>query len=225
MKLTPAQQRLLLNLQKRKERERLGLCIVEGEKFTHDVREFVEFSFTDKDTPIFREIITTENPQRSAAVARVPQWTPEDVFARQTVLVLDGVQDPGNVGTLLRLALGFDAGMILVESAEVSNPKTVRASAGALFYAPWITVSREEIESMLEEVGWPLYRLELRKGAVSPRELPEGPLMLIVGSEGKGIKIGAKGTSVAVRHNPQLESLNVAVATGIVLHERYATYE
>jgi RNA methyltransferase, TrmH family len=225
MKLTPAQQRLLLNLQKRKERERLGLCIVEGEKFTHDVREFVEFSFTDKDTPIFREIITTENPQRSAAVARVPQWTSEDVFACQTVLVLDGVQDPGNVGTLLRLALGFDAGMILVESAEVSNPKTVRASAGALFYAPWITVGREEVEGMLEEAGWPVYRLELRKGAVSPGEMTDGPLILIVGSEGKGIKIGAKGTSVAVRHNPQLESLNVAVATGIVLHERYTAYE
>lgn len=221
MKLTPAQHRLLLNLQKRKERERLGMCIIEGEKFIHDSREFVEFVFTDRDTSIFREVVTTENPQRSAAVARVPQWTPEDVFSRQTVLVLDGVQDPGNVGTLLRLALGFDAGMILVESAEVSNPKTVRASAGALFYAPWITVSRDEIESVLEEVGWPIYRLELRKGAVAPEEMTDGPMMLVVGSEGKGIKIGARGTSVAVRHNPQLESLNVAVATGIVLSTRY----
>ena len=223
MKLTPSQQRLLLNLQKRKERERLGLCIVEGEKFTHDVKEFVEFSFTDRDTPIFREIITTENPQRSAAVARVPQWTLQDVLERQTVLVLDAVQDPGNVGTLLRLALGFDAGIILVESAEVSNPKTVRASAGALFYAPWVTVGREEIEGVLEEMGWPLYRLELRKGAISPDKLPDGPMVLVVGSEGKGIKIGAKGTSVAVRHNPQLESLNVAVATGIVLNVRYSS--
>ncbi len=222
MKLTSSQQRLLLNLQKRKERERLGLCILEGEKFIHDSREFVEFSFTDKDTPIFREVVTTENPQRSAAVARVPQWTIDDVLSRSTVLVLDAVQDPGNVGTLLRLALGFGAGVILVESAEVSNPKTVRASAGALFYAPWITVSRDEIEGVLEEVGWPVYRLELRKGAVSPRELPEGPLMLIVGSEGKGIKIGVKGRSVAVEHDPQLESLNVAVATGIVLHTRHS---
>ena len=126
MKLTPSQQRLILNLQKRKELESFLICIVEGEKFTHDVKEFVEFSFTDRDTPIFREIITTENPQRSAAVARVPQWTLQDVLERQTVLVLDAVQDPGNVGTLLRLALGFDAVIILVESAEVSNPKTVR---------------------------------------------------------------------------------------------------
>lgn len=225
MKLTSAQQRLLLNLQKRKERERLGLCIIEGEKFIHDSRAFVEFSFTDKDTSIFREVVTTENPQRSAAVARVPQWTIDDVLSRSTVLVLDAVQDPGNVGTLLRLALGFDAGVILVESAEVSNPKTVRASAGALFYAPWVTVSRDEIENLLEEVGWPVYRLELRKGAVSPRELPEGPIVLIVGSEGKGIKIGVKGQSVTVHHHAQLESLNVAVATGIVLHARYGEGE
>ncbi len=222
MKLTAAQQRLLLNLQKRKERERLGLCIVEGEKFTHDVKEFVEFSFTDRDTPIFREIITTENPQRSAAVARVPRWTLQDVFKRKTILVLDGVQDPGNVGTLLRLALGFDAGIILVESAEVGNPKTVRASAGALFYAPWVSVDREEIEDVLSETGMPIFRLELKKGALAPKELPADPLILIVGSEGKGIRIGAKGKSVAIRHNQKLESLNVAVATGIVLHTRYS---
>jgi len=222
MKLTAAQQRLLLNLQKRKERERLGLCIVEGEKFTHDVKELVEFSFTDRDTPIFREIITTENPQRSAAVARVPKWTLEDVLKCQTVMVLDAVQDPGNVGTLLRLALGFNAGIILVECAEVGNPKTVRASAGALFYAPWVTVERDFIEDVLAESALPLYRLELKKGAISPEKLPAGPLVLVVGSEGKGIKIGVQGASVAVRHNKKLESLNVAVATGIVLHTRYS---
>lgn len=221
MKLTASQQRLLLNLQKRKERERLGLCIVEGEKFTHDVREFVEFSFTHRDTPIFREIISTENPQSSAAVARIPQWTLSDVMKCKTVLVLDAVQDPGNVGTLLRLALGFNAGIILVESAEVSNPKTVRSSAGALFYAPWVTVGREEIEEVLEKSGLPIYRLELRKGAITPEKLPTDPMVLVVGSEGKGIKIGVQGASVAVRHNPKLESLNVAVATGIVLSTRY----
>ncbi len=221
MKLTSAQQRLLLHLQKRKERERLGLCIVEGEKFVHDVKEFVEFSFTDRDTPIFREIITTENPQRSAAVARVPQWTLDDVLACPTVLVLDAVQDPGNVGTLLRLALGFHAGIILVESAEVSNPKTVRASAGALFYAPWISVGREEVEDVLHDARRPIFRLELKKGAISPEKLPSAPLFLVVGSEGKGIKIAAEGTSVAVMHDKRLESLNVAVATGIVLHARY----
>ena len=134
---------------------------------THDVKEFVEFSFTERDTTIFREIITTENPQRSAAVARIPKWTMEDVLARPTVLVLDAVQDPGNVGTLLRLALGFDAGIMLVESAEVSNPKTVRASAGALFYVPWVTVGREEIEDVLQDAERPLCRLELKKSAIS----------------------------------------------------------
>lgn len=225
MKLTASQQRLLLNLQKRKERERLGLCIVEGEKFAHDVKEFVEFSFTDRDTPIFREIITTENPQRSAAVARMPQWTLKDVFACRTVVVLDAVQDPGNVGALLRLALGFHAGVLLVECAEVANPKTVRASAGALFYAPWITVDRENIEDVLAESGRSVYRLELRKGAIAPQDIPQKPIILIVGSEGKGIKIGALGTSVAVQHHKKLESLNVAVATGIVLHTRYSQHE
>ena len=140
-------------------------------------------------------------------------------------MVLDAVQDPGNVGTLLRLALGFNAGIILVECAEVGNPKTVRGSAGALFYAPWVTVERDVIENVLAESAVPIYRLELKKGAISPEKLPAGPLVLVVGSEGKGIKIGVKGASVAVRHNKKLESLNVAVATGIVLYTRYSQQE
>ena len=220
MKLTSAQHRLLLNLQKRKERERLGLCIVEGEKFVKDVKKFVEFSFTDKDTSIFREVVSTETPQRSAAVAKVPQWTREDIDSRRTILVLDGVQDPGNVGTILRLALGFDASVILVESAEVTNPKTVRSSVGALFYVPWMAVEREGVEEFVASFRRPAYRLELRKEALEPREIANEPMVLVVGSEGRGIKLEVEGQSVAIKHHPALESLNVAVAVGMVLYER-----
>ncbi len=219
MKLTPAQQRLLLHLQKRKERERLGLCIVEGEKFVSDVKKFVEFSFTERDTPIFREIISTETPQRLAAVARVPKWTIEDIASRPTILVLDGVQDPGNVGTLLRLGLGFDASVLLIESAEVTNPKTVRSSAGALFSVPWLSVSRDEAEDLLPTFDRNVYRLELRKEAIEPAEIPDEPIVLVVGSEGKGIRLSTQGVSVAIRHNPALESLNVSVAVGMVLYD------
>ncbi len=220
MKLTPSQQRLLVHLQKRKERERLQMCIIEGEKFVRDARDFVEFTFTERDTPVFREVISTDSPQRIAAVARVPAWKPEEVFRARTVLILDGVQDPGNVGTLFRLALAFDAALVLVESAEVTNPKTVRASAGAVFSVPWMSVDRDDVEGLVTEVGWPVYRLELRSGACAPRDLPDAPLMLLVGNEGQGIRLRLGQHAVAIAHNPQLESLNVAVATGIILYER-----
>ncbi len=217
--LSKSQQRLLLALQKKKERQERGLFIIEGEKFVRDAGRLVEFSFTDKDTTIFREVISTEAPQSVAAVARVPQWSREDIMARPTIVVLDGVQDPGNVGTILRACLGFKASLILVESAEVTNPKTVRSSAGAILRVPFMEVAREHAQELISGFDRPVYRLELRKDAIAPKDIPVGQKILIAGNEGKGIKLPVKGQSVAIPHDPQLESLNVAMATSLVLYE------
>lgn len=217
--LSKSQQRLLLALQKKKERQERGLFLIEGEKFVRDAGKLVEFTFTDKDTPIYREVISTEAPQKIAAVARVPQWSQEDILARQTIVVLDGVQDPGNVGTILRACLGFEASLVLVESAEVTNPKTVRSSAGAILRVPFLEVAREQAPGLLAGFDRPVYRLELRKDAIAPKDLPPGKKILIAGNEGKGIKLPIKGQSVAIPHDPRLESLNVAMATSLVLYE------
>jgi TrmH family RNA methyltransferase len=217
--LTKSQQRLLLALQKRKEREERGMFIIEGEKFVRDAGSLVEFTFTDRDTTIYREVISTEAPQGTAAVARVPEWTMEDIASRPTIVVLDGIQDPGNVGTVLRACLGFEASLLLVESAEVTNPKTVRSSASAILRVPWKTVSRDEAPALLASFNRPVFRLELKKGAVTPEEISPKDRILIAGNEGKGIKLQVNGTSVMIPHNPKLESLNVAMATSIVLYE------
>lgn len=217
--LSKSQQRLLLALQKRKEREERGMFVIEGEKFVRDAGRLVEFTFTDKDTPIYREVVSTETPQKIAAVARVPEWTLDDISSRPTIVVLDGIQDPGNVGTVLRACLGFEASLLLVESAEVTNPKTVRASASAILRVPWMTVPRDEAPELLASLQRPVFRLELRKGAVTPAEISPKDRILIAGNEGKGIKLPVNGTSVAIPHNPALESLNVAMATSIVLYE------
>ncbi len=217
--LSKSQQRLLLALQKRKERELKGMFILEGDKYVRDAGTMIEFSFGPRDTDIWREVISTEAPTNLAAVARVPAWTMDQIKAKDTIVVLDGVQDPGNVGTILRACLGFSASLLLVESAEVTNPKTVRSSAGALLRVPWKTVIRSEAEKVIQDLNRPVFRLELRKGAVTPAEISKKPRVLIAGSEGKGIKLEVKGTSVAIDHSTELESLNVAVATSIVLYE------
>lgn len=217
--LSKSQQRLLLALQKRKEREERGMFIIEGEKFVRDAGALVEFTFTARDTTIYREVISTEAPQGIAAVARVPGWKIDDITTRPTIVVLDGIQDPGNVGTVLRACLGFDASLLLIESAEVTNPKTVRASASAILRAPWKTVARDEAVELLTSLNRPIFKLELKKGAVTPAEISPKPRILIAGNEGKGIKLQINGTSVAIPHNPLLESLNVAMATSIVLYE------
>ncbi len=217
--LSKSQQRLLLALQKRKEREERGMFIIEGEKFVRDAGSLVEFTFTARDTTIYQEVISTEAPQGLAAVARVPEWTMADITSRPTIVVLDGIQDPGNVGTVLRACLGFNAALILVESAEVTNPKTVRASASAILRVPWKTVVRDEASELIASFNRPVFRLELKKGAVTPAEISPKPRVLIAGNEGKGIRLQVNGTSVAIPHNPVLESLNVAMATSIVLYE------
>lgn len=217
--LTKSQQRLLLSLQKRKEREARGLFVIEGEKFVREASRLVEFTFTDRDTPIYREVVSTETPQKIAAVARLPIWTIDEIKQLPTIVVLDGIQDPGNVGAILRACLGFRASLVLVESAEISNPKTVRASAGALLHVPFISVARDQAVEMITAFGRPVFRLELRKGAVEPVEISLKDRVLIAGNEGKGIKLPVLGTSVAIPHDPHLESLNVATATSIVLYE------
>jgi TrmH family RNA methyltransferase len=217
--LTKAQQRLLLALQKRKDRERLGLFILEGEKFVKDARSSVEFKFGPRDTTIFREVVSTESPSNLAAVVKTPKWTLDEVAKRETVIVLDGVQDPGNVGTILRACLGFEAGLLLVESAEVTNPKTVRSSAGALLHVPWLTLARAEAEAIIKELHRPVYRLERRAGATTPAAIEPGPRVIVAGSEGRGIKLNITGQSLSIQHVNQLESLNVGVAVSIVLYQ------
>ena len=218
--LTAAQEKLLMQLTTKKGRKERGQFIIEGEKFVRDAGDLVEFIFTTKDTPRFAECVSTETPQDVAAVARMPKNTIDDIEACETIVVLDGVQDPGNVGTILRAALGFGASVLLVESAEVTSPKVVRASASAVLRTPWMAGARYVAAAAMAELRRPVYRLELRDGAGLPNDIAKGPCIIIAGSEGKGVTLPVPGTSIMIPHNAALESLNVGVATSIVLYER-----
>lgn len=218
--LTLAQEKILLTLTTKKGRRELGMFIVEGEKFVRDAGDLVDFTFTPADTKRFAEYVSTETPQAIAAVARVPKVTAEDILRSETVVVLDGVQDPGNVGTILRACLGFGASVVLVESAEVTNPKTVRASASAILRVPWMMVSRAEAVAMIQSFDRPVYRLELADTSITPDAVTKSPCVIIAGSEGNGISLPIDGVSVKIPHDVALESLNVGVATSIMLYER-----
>ncbi len=218
--ITAAQEKLLIQLTTKRGRKEAGMFIIEGEKFVRDAGGLVEFTFTPADTKRFEEFVSTETPQNFAAVARIPKTTMKRMDEADTIVVLDGVQDPGNVGTILRAALGFGASVILVESAEVTSPKVVRASASAILRTPWINVSRDEAAAVIASFHRPVYRLELREGAGVPQDIRQGPCVVVAGSEGKGITLPIAGTSIMIPHDTQLESLNVGVATSIVLYER-----
>jgi TrmH family RNA methyltransferase len=222
--LTNNQRKLMASLETKKGREKTGLCLVEGQKMIDTAGAAVEevFHINDLGQRSFGKIATTDTPQEVIGVAKIPVWSMEQIKKAKTIILLDRVQDPGNVGAILRLCLGFDATMILVESADPSSTKVIRASAGGLFLVPWIDLDPSRARDALKELNRPIYRLEKRSGAKSESVLAtDQPIVLIIGNEGSGISITSEGTSVVIDHNPKLESLNVATATAIALHERY----
>lgn len=223
--LTKSQEKLIRSLHTKKGRETEGLCLVEGKKVIDTAGKAVQFTFTSSDTKEFAKLVTTETPQDMAGVARIPEWSIRDIAASPTIVVLDGIQDPGNVGSILRLCLGFDAALILIESADITSPKVIRSSVGALFSVPWLTTSRIGADEMITSLSRPVYRLEARKGAtILSKETVknmEQKILLIAGSEGQGIKLSTAGTSLQIPHEQSLESLNVGQALAIVLGMRY----
>jgi TrmH family RNA methyltransferase len=174
------------------------------------------------------ELADTEHPQGVVAVIAPRTWSLADmrVARGDAVLVLDAVQDPGNVGTMLRTALGLGAaGVVALKgTAELTNPKVVRGAMGALFRLPCVATdataflawAREHRVAVwvAEADGEPLERLP-------PRTAREA-VALVVGNEGAGVTpalTAAADRRVAIRLAAGAESLNVGVAAGILLHE------
>jgi TrmH family RNA methyltransferase len=224
--LTNSQEKLIRYLATKKGRMDSGLCLVEGEKNLKEAKEFLDFTFTPKDTKKFSQLVSTITPQNIAGVAHIPQWSKKDIIKKPVIIVLDNVQDPGNIGTILRLCLGFNAALILIESADPANPKVIRSSAGAFFKTPWLEVARAEAPKFIKDLDREVYRLENNTKSsliISEKILKKIPakLILIAGSEGQGIKLKIKGTSLEIKHEKALESLNVAAALAITLSTIY----
>jgi TrmH family RNA methyltransferase len=170
----------------------------------------------------------TEQPQGVVAVVEPRAWSLEDIPTApgRVVLVLDAVQDPGNVGTMLRSALGLGAtGVVALKgTAELTNPKVLRGSMGAAFRLPAVSADADGL------LGWAAERgVEIWVAAADGEPVRERgrrarrpPLALVLGNEGAGVSaaIGAAARRrVSIPLGPGVESLNVAVAAGILLHE------
>lgn len=217
--LSKNQEKIIKSLSTKKGREEHGLCLVEGHKVIELARDFIEYTFGQKDSPRFNSLVTTETPQSRAAVARIPRWDIKDITRCDVIVFLDGVQDPGNVGAIFRLCLGFDASLILIESADPANPKVIRSSVGALFQVPWIHVERMSVSHILSAVSRPIFRLEKKEKALEISQAHiKLPIVLVVGSEGRGIQENIVGTTLTIKHNQAIESLNVGHALAIALY-------
>jgi TrmH family RNA methyltransferase len=167
----------------------------------------------------------TESPQGIVAIAQIPQRTLHDVALgpRSRLLVLDAIQDPGNAGTLLRTAaaLGVEATLALPGTVDLWNAKVVRSAMGALFQRPAISCTWEALDQFLGSTGFPLWGADAAGEPLSAVTTPDR-LALVVGNEGSGLTPQASarlGRRVAIPLASDIESLNVAVAAGILLYQ------
>jgi len=175
---------------------------------------------------IFSSAVATETPQGIAALVKLKESDMEAALSASVPFIVGmaGIQDPGNLGTIVRSAEAFGANAVFLGESTVSqfNSKAVRASAGSLFRMNTTRVQLGEIVPKLREHGIRLVGTSSHKGvALSEADLT-GPLALIIGSEGAGIPrelISELDTSVLIPHSPKVESLNAGVAASILLYE------
>lgn len=173
----------------------------------------------------FRSAAETESPQGVIAIGEVPARSLDtlDLPPVCRVLLLDGVQDPGNAGTILRTAaaLGANATIALPGTVDLWNPKTIRSSMGAQFFHLAFHASLEEVLSYLDRAKLQLWATAADGAPLNRGEAP-ARLAIAVGNEGAGLsaEIRAKAQrTVSLPISGTVESLNVAVATGIILYE------
>jgi TrmH family RNA methyltransferase len=175
----------------------------------------------------FASAADTESPQGVLAVAEVPARTldnvPREVHDRLLLLVLDAIQDPGNVGTILRTAaaLGVTATVALPGTVDLWNAKVVRSAMGAHFHHLAMSCTWDQLDAFRAERNISLWATDAA-GAVLDDAVTPPRLALVVGNEGSGVSDAARQRAdrlVAIPIASGVDSLNVAVATGILLHE------
>jgi TrmH family RNA methyltransferase len=243
---------LARDLRRRKAREREGVFVVEGIRAVEELLRsslsitgllvapklidsprgvaLIEaarsrgLEVAEVDEKEFRSAAETESPQGIVAIARTPVHSLEALATTSPmrILLLDAVQDPGNVGTIIRTAaaLGASATIALPGTVDVWNAKVVRSAMGAHFHHPAFHASWEDVESFLRRTSIPLWAADAG-GEPLPDHAP-ARLALAVGNEGGGLSAPVRAAAERVVSLPiagNVESLNVAVATGILLHE------
>jgi TrmH family RNA methyltransferase len=210
-----------LKVKKHREAERLFLA--EGTAVLAEAPTTPKHVF-DREEQIIR-VSTLETPAGPVGVFPFLDVTVTGLLSRaQRILLLHGVQDPGNVGTAIRSAHAFGAGVALSRrSADLYNPKTVRASMGSIFHTP---IARElESVPFLDAAGDAGFVpvAAVPEAEEAPASMPPGKLVVCIGAEGSGLPEGVVGACKFRVGIPSLApSLNASIAASILLYEAYS---
>lgn len=142
----------------------------------------------------------------------------------ERAIVLENLQDPGNVGTVIRTANAFDIDAVILVGAcaDLYNPKTVRASMGAIFRQKVLEMSIEELDAFTQAQSLPIFGAALSDNAADLRNVEIHRAAVAIGSEGRGLSselLDICGGEIIIPMNPDSESLNAAVAASVIMWE------
>ena len=176
---------------------------------------------------LFSSAVPSQTPQGVAALVYIKSFGATEVIEQSSpgpLLVIAGVQDPGNLGTIIRSAEAFGAKGILLGEGTVSayNSKVVRASAGSVFRVPVAKASVESAIEILRAKSFRLLATSSHKGTALSESAFSGASAVFIGNEGAGIDkkwLAQMDELIMIPHSPRVESLNAGVAASIVLYE------
>ena len=168
---------------------------------------------------VMASVSQMDAPQGAIFLCRLPERKPGTILPG--TLLLDGIQDPGNLGTILRTADALEVPVVLLDGcADTYNPKTVRASMGAVFRTQPVSMTRQQAIAACRETHIPLLATAMSADAVDLRQADLCNAAVVIGSEGQGIcpeLFAAAEQKIIIPMSPRCESLNAAVAATIVL--------
>ena len=221
----------------RKEREKAGLFVADGTKLLEEAVKYCQGLHTvilsdsvEATVPegvrivrvpedVMASISPMETPQGALFLCRLPEKT--EFIPKPGMLVLDGIQDPGNIGTILRTADALEIPVVLMEGcADPYNHKVVRASMGAVFRTPVIQSTWAQVQEYCKAAGIPIAVTALSNRAKDIREENLKEMAVVIGSEGRGVRrevLESADAELIIPMNPRCESLNAAIAAAIVM--------
>ena len=233
----PLLQQVKRLLSSRKERENTGLFVADGTKLLQEairwwpgLETVILSDGVDAEVPegvrvirvpedVMASISPMETPQGALFLCRLPERA--EFSPKPGMLLLDGLQDPGNLGTILRTADALGVPVALLEGcADPYSHKVVRASMGAVFRTPVVQTTWEKAQQACRADGIPVAVTALTDDAADIREADLSSMAVVIGSEGRGVRpqvLSSADRALIIPMNPRCESLNAAVAATIAM--------
>lgn len=218
-----------VSLKNKKIRDKERKFIVEGDHLIEEARKnnLIEYiiSCVDENADFYvtKEIMEKISDQKSISYnAAVVKFIPED-SVNGNVIILDDLQDPGNLGTIIRSSVAFNIDTIIISdtSVDLYNPKVVRSTEGMIFNLNIIRRNLEGIIPVLKNLGYKIVGTDVNEG-IDVRNISKENVAIIIGNEGNGMSENVKEMCdefINIKINKSCESLNAGVAASIIMYE------